>query len=56
MKAIKIGVAEDQTLFRKGLINMLNSLPNVEVVLEAVDGQDMLDQINNIEVHLVFLD
>ncbi|MBK7128305.1 MAG: response regulator transcription factor [Crocinitomicaceae bacterium] len=56
MKAIKIGVAEDQTLFRKGLINMLNSLSNIEVVIEAVDGQDMLNQLNNMEVHLVFLD
>ena len=35
---VKIGIAEDQTMFRHGLIQLLNGLDNVEVVVDAENG------------------
>lgn len=56
MNTTRVGVAEDQTLFRKGLIGMLNNLPDVRVTIEAGDGQELIDKMVDTEVHLVFLD
>tara|TARA_B110000503_G_C7069867_1_gene380398 strand:- start:626 stop:973 length:348 start_codon:yes stop_codon:yes gene_type:complete len=39
---IEIGIAEDQSLFRKGIVGLLNSFDNIEVVEEAEDGQEIL--------------
>ena len=55
-KVVEIGIAEDQTLFRQGLIQILNSLDNVEVVLEAENGQDFLDKLKKKKVDIAFLD
>lgn len=42
---LNIAIAEDQTLFRKGMIALLNAFKNTRVCLEATDGADMLDQL-----------
>ena len=54
--SVKIGIAEDQTLFRHGLIQILNSLDNVEVVLEAENGQEFLEGLKKKKVDIAFLD
>ena len=41
---ITIGIAEDQALFRKGIIGLLNSFEGFEVIVEAEHGQDLIDQ------------
>lgn len=56
MKKIKIGVADDQTMFRAGLVNMLNNIPNVEVVVEAADGKELITMLRKTKVDIVFLD
>lgn len=53
---VKIGIAEDQTLFRQGLIQILNEFENVEVVVEAENGQEFLDKIEDQSVDIAFLD
>ena len=53
---VKIGIAEDQTLFRQGLIQILNDFENVEVVVEAENGQEFLDKIQDTPVDIAFLD
>ncbi|MFT4601889.1 MAG: DNA-binding NarL/FixJ family response regulator [Arenicella sp.] len=55
-KVVQIGIAEDQTLFRQGLIQILNGLDNIEVVLEAVNGQEFLDRLKKQKIDIAFLD
>jgi DNA-binding NarL/FixJ family response regulator len=39
-RAVRVLIADDQTLFRAGLARLLNEDPRVEVVGEAADGAD----------------
>lgn len=45
MNKIRVMVADDHTLFRKGLINILNEAPDIEVVAEAAHGFDVLKHL-----------
>lgn len=56
MQAIKIGVAEDQQIFRRGLILLLNSFENIEVVNDAENGSVLLDQMAENCPDIVILD
>lgn len=49
MKTIKIAIADDQVLFRKGMANIINSFLEMEIVLEASDGQELLESIANMQ-------
>ena len=53
---IKVGIAEDQVIFRQGLENLLNSFEGVEVVCSVDNGKLLLDQLPETEMDLVFLD
>jgi DNA-binding NarL/FixJ family response regulator len=41
-----IAVVDDHTLFRKGLISLINVFPNFEVILEASNGKDFIQRLN----------
>lgn len=57
MNTIKVGVAEDQQIFRKGLIMLLNGFEGVEVVHEGENGQLLFDQLDaNMLPDVVILD
>ena len=53
---VKIGIAEDQTMFRHGLIQLLNGLDNVEVVVDAENGQELLNKMEKTDIDIAFLD
>ncbi len=42
---IHIAVADDQLLFRKGMIGLLNSIPGFKVIIEAENGVDLMEKI-----------
>jgi DNA-binding NarL/FixJ family response regulator len=42
MNPIKIGIAEDQQIFRSGLITLLNGLPRVNVIYEEENGAELI--------------
>lgn len=42
---ITIAIAEDQVLFRKGLIALLNKFDNVEIVCDVNNGRELLDYL-----------
>ena len=42
-KSIRVGIAEDQALFRKGIVSLINSFEKITVVEEAENGQELLD-------------
>ncbi|WP_044512481.1 response regulator transcription factor [Hymenobacter sp. DG25B] len=45
---IRLALADDHVLFRKGLRALLSSFPNVEIVAEAGDGQELLELIDQL--------
>jgi DNA-binding NarL/FixJ family response regulator len=53
---IKVIVADDHTLFRIGLVRMLNSLPDIKVVAEASDAAEVLNIIEHTAADLLVLD
>ena len=42
---ITIGIADDHTLFLKSLSTLINSFPSFRVVLEALNGEDLLSKL-----------
>jgi DNA-binding NarL/FixJ family response regulator len=56
-KQIKIAVADDHELFRRGMVAILNSNQEMKVCFEAENGQELLDLIlKNGEPDIVLLD
>lgn len=57
MNKIKLLVADDHTLFRKGLVNMLINHPNLAVVGEASDGTEVVEFVQSgTNCNLILLD
>src|SRR5688572_25765708 len=55
-KAIKLAVVDDQHLFRKGILSMLKDFPELNVVIEAKDGADLLEQLKKKTAEVILLD
>lgn len=53
---VKVLIADDQTLFRAGLARMLSSDPRVELVGQAKDGQEAVEQALARRPHVVLMD
>jgi DNA-binding NarL/FixJ family response regulator len=56
IKAIRVLVVDDQTLFRTGLTSLLSEDERVEVVGQAVDGADALKQAVKVKPDVVLMD
>jgi DNA-binding NarL/FixJ family response regulator len=54
-KSIRIAIADDQALFRKGMVAVLNSIEGFKVVLEAAHGRELLDSLESIDFPDVFI-
>jgi DNA-binding NarL/FixJ family response regulator len=55
-KAARVLIADDQTLFRAGLGRLLNEDSRVEVVGQALDGQDAVKQAIKLKPDVVLMD
>ena len=53
---IKIAVVDDHALFRKGMIALLKDFKQLEVVIEAENGEDLLEQMKKKRVDVILLD
>lgn len=53
---IKLAIADDHHLFRKGLIALLKEFDGLEIIIEAENGRDLLDQMKENEPDVVLLD
>ncbi len=53
---IKIFVADDHPIVREGLIAVLETQDDFEVVGEATDGEDLLQKLSPISADVLFLD
>lgn len=52
----KIGIADDHALFRKGLAALLDDFEGMEVVLEAENGEHLLERLKFAQPDLLLLD
>lgn len=55
MAKIKIGVVDDQHLFRKGLISLILEFNEMNVILEASNGKEMIDKMTSTKIPDVVL-
>jgi DNA-binding NarL/FixJ family response regulator len=49
MNRIKVALADDETLFRRGMKLLLEGDQRIQVVLEGENGADLLDQLKAVE-------
>ncbi|GAA4276025.1 response regulator transcription factor [Aquimarina mytili] len=56
METIKLGLIDDHNLFREGIKSLLNKMPNISLVLEAVSGKDLLTKLNTEVPDVILLD
>ena len=56
MADIRVLLADDHALFRRGLANLLASESDFEVVGEAVDGQQALDMARELMPDVILMD
>ena len=56
LETIRIAIADDHALFRRGMVSLLKSIPDFEVVFEASNGQELVDNIPLIMPDLVIMD
>lgn len=48
MNTIRIAIADDHPLVRAGIISLIQSFPQFDIVAEADNGQQLLDQLNRL--------
>ncbi|MCB0226768.1 MAG: response regulator transcription factor, partial [Anaerolineae bacterium] len=56
MNKIRVLLAEDHTIVRKGIRVLLDTEDDIEVVGEAEDGQEAIDQVEQFIPDLVLMD
>ncbi len=56
METIRIAIADDHKLFRKGVILSLRPYTQLEFVLEAENGQELLDKLGESGAQVVLMD
>jgi len=54
--AIRVVLADDHDLVRSGIRALLSTLPGIEVVAEARDGEELLAVLEQVEPHVVLTD
>jgi two-component system, NarL family, response regulator DegU len=55
-KEIKLAIVDDQHLFRKGIVSLIREEEGINVVLEASNGKELIDQLETIMPDIVLLD
>lgn len=53
---IKVLVADDHQLFREGLINLLQTADDIEVIGQAENGQDAIDKVEQLNPDVLLID
>ncbi len=53
---IKVIIADDHPLFRRGLKHAFSETPDIEVVDEAETGEELLEKVKGMDLNLALLD
>ena len=56
MDTLRILVAEDHPLFRKGMVSLLSSVPEFEVVGEAATGEEAVVRAAQLQPDVILMD
>ncbi|PLK45465.1 MULTISPECIES: response regulator transcription factor [Emticicia] len=56
MSNIRIAVVDDHSLFRKGMISILEQVSGFEVVMEATNGLELLHKLQHTTVDVILMD
>lgn len=56
MNEIKVAIADDHKIFRKGVILSMRSYSNIRFVLEADNGEELLEKIPEFEPDVILCD
>jgi two-component system, NarL family, nitrate/nitrite response regulator NarL len=56
MSRIRLVVVDDHALFRKGLVSLLEEMPDFVVVGEAANGQEALPVVERVQPDIILLD
>jgi DNA-binding NarL/FixJ family response regulator len=56
MPKIKLAIVDDQVLFRKGLKLLISSFEKVELIIQASNGQELLDAIEKEQPDVILMD
>lgn len=58
METIRLGLVDDQNLFRQSLSTLLSAVPEFELVMEAENGMNCLEKLKTLPVHphIIILD
>ncbi len=56
VKRITVIIADDQTLFREGIKDLLENEKNIQVVAEAADGREALRLVKKLRPNVILLD
>lgn len=55
-KKITVIIADDQTLFREGIKDLLENEKNIQVIAEAADGREALRLVKKLKPNVILLD
>ena len=56
MEIIRVAIADDHVIFRKGLATILNEIASVKVVAETSNGNELLDFLKTGEADVILMD
>nr|WP_293836922.1 response regulator transcription factor [uncultured Arsenicibacter sp.] len=56
MRKIKLALCDDHNLFRVGMATILSQVPDFELILEASNGQELIDKVPRKTPDVVLLD
>ncbi|MDZ7898704.1 MAG: response regulator transcription factor [Arcicella sp.] len=56
MEKIRVAIADDHTIFRRGLVSILRNNEDFDIVFEAENGQELMDAIPMYNPQVVLMD
>jgi DNA-binding NarL/FixJ family response regulator len=55
-ETVRVLIADDHTLFREGLVALLESIPGIQVVATVEDGQQAIDTAAQLQPDIILMD
>lgn len=56
MNVIKVGIADDHKIFRKGVILSLRQYTNISFVFEAENGEELMKELESNQPDIILMD